>query len=262
MTIFKKKYGLNMLRTVIIDDEAHMRQTLENLVHQYCPIVEVVAKADGVESGELAIRRTHPDLALLDIRMEDGTGFDLLKKLDPIDFKVIFITAYDEFAIRAFRFSALDYLLKPVDPDELIDAVRKADATFQGDFNTQLDALSEHLKLQDKTARKLIVKTSDFIHLLCIQDIFFCESDGSYTNIYLADGSKITASAILRDYEDMLADYGFFRVHKSYLINVRYIQKFERADGGYVIIKGDHKVPVASRKKEMLLEMFDRLANI
>ncbi|MCO5256473.1 MAG: response regulator [Lentimicrobium sp.] len=133
MTIFKKKYGLNMLRTVIIDDEAHMRQTLENLVHQYCPNVEVVAKADGVESGELAIRRTHPDLALLDIRMEDGTGFDLLKKLDPIDFKVIFITAYDEFAIRAFRFSALDYLLKPVDPDELIDAVRKADATFQGD---------------------------------------------------------------------------------------------------------------------------------
>lgn len=173
MFIFRDKRDLAMLRSIIIDDEPHMRLALGNLVKQYCPGMEVVAKADGVKSGVEVIKKYHPDLVLLDIKMEDGTGFDLLQQLDPVDFKVIFITAYDEFAIKAFRFSALDYLLKPVDPDELVEAVGKAGKIFQDDFNTQLNTLNDHLQSQDLSTKKLIVKTSDCIHLINVNEILY-----------------------------------------------------------------------------------------
>ncbi|MDB4303627.1 response regulator, partial [Desulfosarcina sp.] len=130
-----------MLRTIIIDDEAHMRQTLEKMVDQFCSNLKLVASADGVESGVAEIRKHHPDLILLDIKMNDGTGFDLLKELEPIDFKIIFITAYDQYAIKAIKFSAIDYLLKPIDPDELKLAALRADEIVQRDFNIQLNAL-------------------------------------------------------------------------------------------------------------------------
>jgi two-component system LytT family response regulator len=248
-----------MLRTIIIDDEPHMRLALGNLVKQYCPGIEVVAKADGVKSGVEAIKKYHPDLILLDIKMEDGTGFDLLQQLDPVDFKVIFITAYDEFAIKAFRFSALDYLLKPVDPDELIDAVGKAGKIFQDDFNTQLNTLNDHLQSQDLSAKKLIVKTSDSIHLIDVNEILYCESDGGYTELHIFGGKRVVVSSTLKEYEDLLTDFGFFRVHKSFLINMKFINRFDKADGGFIILTGEFKIPVASRKKDLLMEMFDRL---
>lgn len=249
-----------MLRTVLIDDEAHMRQTLENLVKQYCPEVLLLAKADGVETGVAAIRKYYPDLVLLDIKLDDGTAFDLLKRLEPIDFKIIFITAYDDYAIRAFRLSAIDYLLKPVDPEELLDAVKKAGKTLQENFNIQLNSLNEHLQSQDTAVRKLIVKTSESIHLLPVNDILYCESDGGYTTLFLRDQQSIISSTTLREYEDLLTESGFFRVHKSYLINMKYINRFEKTDGGVVVLMGEYRIPVASRKKDLLLELFERLA--
>lgn len=259
MRIFRDKKDVTMLRTIIIDDEPHMRLTLGNLVKQYCPEIEVVAKADGVKSGFDAVKKFHPDLVLLDIKMEDGTGFDLLQKLDPVDFKVIFITAYDEFAIKAFRFSALDYLLKPVDPDELVEAVGKAGKIFQDDFNTQLNTLNDHLQSQDLSTKKLIIKTCDSIHLVAVQEIIYCASDCGYTELYTVGCERIVVSSTLKEYEDMLTDFGFFRVHKSFLINMKFINRFDKADGGFVILTGDYKVPVASRKKDLLMEMFERL---
>lgn len=249
-----------MLRTIIIDDEAHMRQTLEKLVKQSCPNVKLVAQADGVKTGIEAIQKHHPDLILLDIKMNDGTGFDLLKQIQPVDFKVIFVTAYDQFAIKAFRFSAIDYLLKPVDPDDLSEAVCKAEKLMQQDFSTQLNALEEHMQPGDKANRKIILRTFDNIHLVKVQDINYCESEGSYTAIHLLNGNKILVSTLLKEYDELLGDSGFYRVHKSYLINMRHISRFEKGDGGNVVLENENKVPVASRKREELMEMFERLA--
>ncbi len=249
-----------MLRTIIIDDEAHMRQTLEKLVKLSCPNIKLVAMADGVKSGVEAIRKYHPELVLLDIKMGDGTGFDLLKQLEPVDFKVIFITAYNQYAIKAFKFSAIDYLLKPVDPDELTEAVCKTEKLVQTDFNTQLDTLEENLKSVDKTNKKIILKTIDNIYLVKVQDINYCESEGGYTEIHLLNNKKIMVSNTLKEYDELLKDMGFYRVHKSFLINIRYINRFEKGEGGYVILENEAKIPVASRKREQLLEMFYRIA--
>lgn len=251
-----------MLRTIIIDDEAHMRQTLEKMVSQFCPNLKLVATAEGVESGVSAIRTYNPDLILLDIKMNDGTGFDLLKELEPVDFKVIFITAYDQYAIKAIKFSAIDYLLKPVDPDELSAAAKKADTIVQQDFITQLDTLEENMLSDDRTNKKIILKTFDNIYLVKVCDINYCESEGSYTNISLLNGNKIMVSNTLKDYDEMLKDSGFFRVHKLFLINMQHINRFEKGDGGNVVLENESRVPVASRKREELLEMFDQLANI
>jgi two-component system, LytTR family, response regulator len=249
-----------MLRAIIIDDEAHTRQNIRKMITLHCPDVNIIAEADAVSSGVEAIRNFHPDLIFLDIKMEDGTGFDLLEQLKPVDFKVIFITAWDNYAIRAFKFSAIDYLLKPLDPDDLTSAVEKAGKVMQKDFNTQLENLHEHIESQDKRHKKIIIRTSDKIFLVSISDLLCCESEGNYTTIRLTGNRSILASNSLKEYEDMLKDYGFFRVHKSYLINMKYITRFEKAEGGSVVLEGEVKIPVASRKKEMLLEMFDRLA--
>ena len=239
-----------------------MRQTLEKLVKQSCPNIQLLPSVDGVKTGVEAIQKHHPDLVLLDIKMDDGTGFDLLKQLQPVDFKVIFVTAYDQYAIKAFKFSAIDYLLKPVDADELAEAVCKAEKLMQQDFSTQLNTLEENMQSGDKPNRKIILRTFDSIHLVKVQDINYCESEGSYTTIHLLNGKKIVVSTLLKEYDEMLKECGFYRVHKSYLINMRHIERFEKGEGGYVVLENEAKVPVASRKREELMEMFDRLAAI
>jgi len=223
-----------MLRTIIIDDEAPMRQTLESLLKMSCPHVKLVAKADGVKTGMAAIKKLHPDLVFLDIKMGDGTGFDLLKQLDTVDFKVIFITAYDQFAVKAFKFSALDYILKPVDPDDLAEAVHKAEKLVVKELSIQLGALEDHMVPGDRSGKKIILRTFDSVHLVNTREIVYCESDESYTVFYLLNGNKILVSNRLKEYDEMLNEYGFFRVHKSYLIT--------------------------SRKREQLLELFDRIS--
>jgi len=251
-----------MLRTILIDDEQSVRKTLEKLLDRYCPQVRLIAEADGVESGVHAIKKHHPDLVLLDIKMNDGTGFDLLKRLEPVDFKVIFITAYDQFAIKAIKFSALDYLLKPVDPEELADAVNKAEKMLVHELNQQLDTLQDNMQTQDKSKKKIILKTFENIHLVKIHDILYCESSDNYTTFYLLNGKKILVSNTLKEYDEMLSEFGFFRVHKSYLINLIHIDRFEKAEGGAIVLENEIKLPVASRKKEQLLEMIHRITEV
>jgi len=259
MFTFIKKFKSKMLRTIIIDDEDNVRKTLEKLVARYCPNVRLVAEADGVNSGVKAIKKYHPDLVLLDIKMDDGTGFDLLKQLEPVDFKVIFITAYDQYAIKAFKFSALDYLLKPIDPDDLAEAVMKAEKLVMHELNQQLGTLEDNMQTQDKSKKKIILKTFDNIHLVKLNDIVYCESSDNYTNFYLLNNKKILVSNTLKEYDEMLSDSGFYRVHKSYLINMIHVERFEKGEGGTVVLTEDLKVPVASRKREQLLELFDRI---
>ncbi len=247
-----------MFRTVIIDDEKHQQQNIEAMVKLYCDDLDIVAKANGVKTGVEAIKKYKPDLVLLDIQMGDGSGFDLLEKFDPVPFRVIFITAFDQYAIRAFRFNALDYLLKPIDPDELCQAAARASALLQKDFNMQLQNLKQYLQPENKNHGKIIIKTYDKIYLVPLQEILYCESDSNYTRFHLTGDRHIMVSATLKDYEDILAESGFFRVHKSFLVSLRYISRFEKAEGGSVVLEGEVKIPVASRKRDELVQLLEQ----
>jgi two-component system LytT family response regulator len=257
--IFGKSYDENMVRTVIIDDENHVRETIGRLLAMHCPQVKVVGAADGVESGLKIIRNLHPHLVLLDIRMDDGTGFDLLHKFETIDFKVIFITAYEKYAVQAFKFAAIDFLLKPVNPEELAEAVKRAEFLVQEHLQSQLQTLEENLKTDIRQKKKVVLKTLENIYLVDLQNITHFESDGCYTYVHTTTGDRILISKTLREFDDMLIDSGFYRVHKSYLINLSQINRFEKHEGGYIILNNDCKIPVASRKREELLDLFEKL---
>lgn len=249
-----------MIRVIVIDDENHARDSLIKILHRHCPEVQIVGQANGVSTGLEAIKELLPELVLLDIQMKDGTGFDLLSALPSIDFKVIFVTAFDQFAIQAFRFSAVDYLLKPVNPELLKEAVNRAGMMIKEHFNLQMEVLEENLKNINNSNKKVIIKTAESMHLLEVKNIICCDSDSSYTTIHTAEGDKILVSKTLKEYEDMLGDCGFYRVHKSYLINLVHIRRFDRQEGGAVVLSNGLKIPVASRKRDELLELFEKLA--
>jgi two-component system LytT family response regulator len=246
-----------MLRTVIIDDELNNRQMISDLLDNWCPKVQKVGEAEGVESGVKAIHQLHPDLVLLDIKMDDGDGFDLLERVGSIDFKVIFITAYEEYAIKAFKFSAIDYLLKPVDPDDLVEAIDKAETQILKDLKYQLSTLTENLHPEKR--KTLVLRTSDKIHYLDTRNIIRCESDRNYTLFHLNNSQRIIVSNPVKDYEELLDDYGFFRIHKSHLVNLSFVESYIKGDGGYLLLKNKTKLPVSMRKKEMLLERLSSL---
>lgn len=250
-----------MLRTLIIDDEKHIRESLAYLIGKVCPEVRLVGEAESVETGVRAIRDKLPDLVLLDIKMNDGTGFDLLNHFDTVDFKVIFITAYQKYAVEAFGFSAVDYLLKPVNPEKLAEAVNRARQLVQQSFNLQLSILKENMEKEDRRARKLILRTQENIYLMDVGDIIHCESDGCYTRFETTEGEKILVSTQLKEYDELLADSGFFRAHRSHLVNLKHIKRFEKQEGGSLILTNNIKVPVSSSKRVRLLDLFNELAS-
>ncbi len=246
-----------MIKAVVIDDEKNNREKLLNLLIKNCPNIETVGEANGVRSGISIIREKIPDLVFLDVRMGDGTGFDLLNRFENIDFKVIFVTAFEEFALKAFRFSAVDYLLKPVDPQELKDAVMKVSGQLSQENHKQLSNLSE--SVQSGKFKKIALRDLDNIHLVNIDDIVHCDSSGNYVRFVITNQNDILISKHLKEYEELFVDLGFFRVHKSYLINLLHAKRFEKADGGFVVMSDESRIPVASRKREQLLEIFRRL---
>jgi len=246
-----------MIRTIIIEDEPNNREFLLKLIKENCPNVSVIAEAEGVKTGVDTIKRFHPDLVLLDIEMEDGDAFDLLHQIETIDFKIIFVTAFEEYALKAFKFSAVDYLLKPVIAKDLIAAINKVDDQIIKDLKVQLSALSNNLKGPE--SRTIVLKTADNIHLVNVHDIIRCEADRSYTLFHLANDKRIIVSKPLKDMEELLKHHGFFRVHQSHLVNFSFIERFKKSEGGYVILKDNSQVPVAQRKREHLLELFNNL---
>ena len=249
-----------MIRTIVIDDENKARETIVNMLDMYCKDVEVVAEAHDVQSGYDAIRKHAPELVLLDIKMPDGTGFDLLRKFLNFDFQVIFITAYEEFAIRAFKFSALDYLLKPIGPDELIGAVQKAQDKLNSDnLTVKIRTLFENIDHLSNREKKIVLKTSSNVHVINLYEIIRCQSDKNYTHFYTSEGDKIVVSKTLKEYDELLRSYGFFRVHQSHLINLSYVKRFEKSEGGYLVMKDNSKVPVSFRKKDDLMKLFKSL---
>ena len=248
-----------MIRTLIVDDEALIRQMIKGILVSKCPEIIVIAEASDIDEAYNIIKDQKPDLVLLDIKMPGGSGFDLLSKLGKIDFKIIFITAYEEFAIKAFEFAAIDYILKPLDPDALFKAIEKAKFAIHAELSLQLNTLLNNISSPSNGEKKLVLKTSNNIHIVNIDSIIHLESDHNYSVFYINDGRKIVVSKTLREYDDLLEKHDFFRVHKSHLINLKQISRFERANGGTLIMSNESRIPVASRKKESLLELFDKM---
>jgi len=242
-----------MLKAIIIDDEFDARQTLVNFIGKYCKNVEVTGEAEGVESGLNLLKSHQPDIVFLDIQMEDGNGFDLLKKVDKIDFDVIFTTAYDEYAVKAFKFNATDYLLKPIDPVELVNAINKAEKErSKTPIEKKLNILME--TYENQQFKTITLSTVDEMHFINISDIIRCEADGNYTQFHLLNGKKITVPTTLKEYDEMLPSSIFYRIHQSHLINVHYIKKYVKKEGGYVIMLDNSELEVARRRKDSFLE--------
>lgn len=248
-----------MLRAIIIDDIHNIRHKNMAVIKQYCPDVAIIAEADSVASGVIAIKKYLPDLVFLDVEMADGTGFDLLQKLKPIDFKVIFITAFQEFAIKAFRFSAIDFLLKPLDPSDLIEAVTKARETLSKEMlELQFSTLLSNIE-RPRNLQKIILKTAEKVYSINVQDIIRCESEKNYTTFYMLNGQKLLVSATLKEYENLLLPMGFFRTHQSHLINMLYFDHYVKTDYGSIIMKDKTAIPLSVRKKEEFLSSLKSL---
>ncbi len=246
-----------MIRTLIIDDEKNNRQLIADLLQKHFPHVSVIGEADGVASGLKSIRQLTPDLVLLDIRMEDGDAFDLLNQIGNINFKIIFITAYEEYALKAIKFSALDYLLKPVLLDELKSAIGKAEKQILKDLNIQLTELSNNL--QTNQHKRIVLRTAEKLQLIPVKEIIRCAAERNYCMFFLENGKKIIASCPVKDFEDMLSEQGFFRIHKSHLVNLSFVDSYIKADGGSVVLTDGTELPVAMRKKNQLMELFENL---
>jgi two-component system LytT family response regulator len=237
-----------MIRAVIIDDIPEAVSVLKADLENYCVNIEVVGSAGGVVSGAKLVRELKPDLVFLDIQMPDGTGFDLLEILPETNFKLIFTTASDEFAIKAFKFSAVDYLLKPIDPDELMDAVSRV--SDQERPAERIDLLKENFR----AARRIALNTLEKIHIVNVEEILRCESDINYTMFHFTDSNKLLVTKTLKEFDKLLSDHGFIRVHQSHLINTNFIKEFLKSSG-YIVMKDGTKVPVSTRKKQVLMDM-------
>lgn len=249
-----------MLNAIIVEDERRSRETLSGLLKLYCKNVNIIAEADGMQSGIEAIEKHKPDVVFLDIQMPDGSGFRLLESLKDIDFDIIFTTAFDQFAIKAIKFSAIDYLLKPIFPDDLVTAVKKAEDR-QDARNTRknVEVLLENIKKPETEAPRIVLSTSERINVVKVQDILRCESDNYYTLFFFTNGNKLLVSKTLKENEELLGEYNFIRPHKSHLINVNYIKSFNKHDGGYILMTDGSRVPVSRRKKEKIIEIINNL---
>jgi len=246
-----------MITTLIIDDELSARKIIRGIVESVASEFEIVGEAHDVKSGLEQIKKHQPDLVLLDIDMPDGNAFNLLQQIGKIDFRIIFITAHSDFAIQAFRFSAIDYILKPIVSTELFRALNKAKKTFEmEEVNVKLDALLSNLK-SNETKKKVVLKTTGSILCVDIDDIYFCESEGgSYTRFHFKDKSKFLVSKPLKEYDEMLSDFNFFRIHKSYLVNLDKIVSYEKQAGGSVILDNQIELTVSHRKREPFLNRY------
>lgn len=249
-----------MITAIVIDDEPKARETIVQMITLYCKNINIVCQADDIHSAYVAISQHKPDLVFLDINLKEGTGFDLLKRFSQIDFKIIFITAFDNYAINAFKFSAIDYILKPVHPDDLIAAVDKVERIHEKEiFRKTFHTLLSNIEQKQPEQKIIVLKTSENIYIVNVCNIIRCESEKNYTMFYLSDKKKILVSQTLKEYDELLESSGFYRVHQSHLINIKHIDHYVKGDGGYIVMKDNAQIPVSCRKKDYLLDLFNKL---
>lgn len=250
-----------MITAVLVDDDANLREGMKALLARYAPEIQIIGEAEGVDQAVLVIAKTNPNVVFLDIQLGEGTGFDILEKLNgKIESQVVFITAHEQYAIKAFRFSALDFLLKPVDPDELQKVIEKIKKTLQrNDTFGHIDLLLENIRKKVDNFKRIALSTTDGIHLFDISDIIRCESTDNYTTFYIKNHKPMLISKTLKEYEELLSEHGFERIHQSHLINLNYLKSYIKKDGAYVIMADNSTLPVSQRKKEKLQEMIKSL---
>jgi two-component system LytT family response regulator len=249
-----------MLKAVIVEDEKNSQELLKELIAEYCEGVNVVDVAGSVADALDALDTHKPDLVFLDIELPDGDGFQVLEKASDKAFDVIFTTAYDQYAMKAFKFSATDYLLKPVDIDELESAVRRvrekheAGEAQPAEQSAKLEALIQNLRNVSQPLKRIVLPTSHGFTVVNPDDISRCESDRNYTFIFLTDGRKILVSRTIKEYDEMLRDHNFFRIHQSHLINLNYLKNYTRGRGGYVELTDGTVLDVSARRKSEFLK--------
>ncbi|ACT91847.1 LytR/AlgR family response regulator transcription factor [Dyadobacter fermentans] len=249
---------LNPIRCFIVDDEIQAVHNLRLALEAHCPQVEVAGYAHNVHEAHEFLARRQTDILFLDIRLQNETGFDLLKRLNGYQGSIIFTTAYDLYGIQAIKFSATDYLLKPLDHRELAEAVGKAtDRKKERDQSAQIAMLVQSFEsLPMQKQKKIALAEASEIHYVLIDDIIFCKSDNSYTTFHLTGSRKITVSKPISEYEVILEPYGFLRTHQSYLINKNRIVSFKKEDGGYLMMEGNFQAVVSKQRRHLLKELF------
>lgn len=246
------------MKALVIDNESPLRSTLRSMLKAFCQEIELVEEADGVKTGIQKIKSFQPDIVLLDVEMDDGTGFDLMKQLTQTNFQLIFVTAHNKYAIEAFQFSAIDYLLKPVDPDALQKAIQKAVNNIRNrDLGKQIEFLLHQLNGRHEHEKRIVLKDIDNIYFVKVSDILYCMAEGTYTIFYFNNNQQVIVSKNLKEYENLLEPLGFIRTHHSYLVNPEKITRFDKTDGGQLILVDEIKVPLAQRKKEWVLSLLE-----
>lgn len=245
-----------MIKAILVDDERRLLDSLKMMLEKHCPNVDIMACCQHPEDAITLIKKLRPQLVLMDISMPGKNGFEVLNELTGIDFKIIFVTAHNEFSIRAFKYSAVDYLLKPVDEEELISAVNKAEKaireeSYQIDLGALLHNLNPGISNQNN---KICLGTLTGFQVVPVSDIIYCEAEGNYTNFHLLGKKKICVSRPIIDFELMLSENDFFRIHKSFMVNLHHIKEYKRGDGGAVIMDSGEEIDVSRRKKDLFLE--------
>jgi two-component system LytT family response regulator len=243
-----------MIKAIIVDDEPNCCKTLSILLNRYCPEVEVTGTYyNGIEALQ-AINTTSPNVVFLDVEMPKMNGFEMLEKLPSVNFHLIFTTSYDQYALKAFRFSAIDYLLKPVDREELQKAVKKVSERFALPIAEQLQILLQKVNHPGNPVNKIALPTMEGLQMVLVESILYCESDDNYTILILKNNTKLVVSRTLKEVEEMLEEYSFVRVHRSYLVNINEIEKYIKGEGGYLLMTNGAMVDVSRNKKEVLLK--------
>ncbi|MCF8298838.1 MAG: LytTR family DNA-binding domain-containing protein [Saprospiraceae bacterium] len=245
----------SLIKAVVIDDEANIVSLICDLIKEYCPQVKIIGTANSVKSGIDCIEKCRPDLVFMDIAMPDGTGFNIIEELEYNDFEVVFITAYDNYAIKAFEFSAIHYILKPVDHTHLTEVVKRYIKNKQIDnLESRMSLLSQNLQNKEK---RIMIQTQQETRIVEVDDILYCKSDSNYTTFYLKDDVKFVSCKAMNNYNRLLSDFGFYRIHQSLLVNLKQIKSFVNRRGGYVIMKDGSELDVSRRKKTQFLQILE-----
>ncbi len=245
---------MNTIKSIIIDDEKHARESLSCLLKLYCPNVEIIGEADNILVGKKMIKQTQPDLVFLDISIGENTGFELLEALIPINFNLIFTTAFTEYALQAFRVNAIDYLLKPIDPTQLKTAVEKV-IQNNNSHQLQIQLMNLAKNLSPTSSQQIMISNTNAMTFLEINDIVHIEGSANYSTFYLIKENPIIASKGLKHFESILPSDCFYRSHQSHLVNVKHIKKISTAEGNVIVFKNSMQVPIAKTRKEGLMKL-------
>lgn len=248
------------LRTVIVDDEHDAVNFIESIVNEYCENIEIAGKAHSAIQGIEVISKEKPDLVFLDVEMPHGSGFDLLAAFPDKDFDVIFITAFNHYAIKAIKFSAVDYILKPININEFLEAVKKVEEAREGKISSNVNFHTLFENLKTGIPSKLAIPTSSGMEYLNTRQIIRIEADRSYSWFYMDGGEKYLVSRNLKEYQELLSDRNFFRTHNSHLINLEHVKKYIRHEGGYIEMTDGSNVPISRGKKDVFLEQMSKIS--